>query len=234
MTTHYARSTKELLDEQIRTRKISSIEKKLENIYSPINIALNKFKLNCEYLPEDRVPQVYNTEFKDLNDVIMDIASRYYHLLNQETINYYDKEVWKAWLQYSNNSSDINNYKLLNSRIKMFNDLNTRQLNLEKRLFNDLQQLGENMNFDETQMESNEIREIFLKGIKETKISFLDEFEDKREECLEHIIKDLASGAVGITAALKLFSAKQTEIQLAREAQERLEAEEKSLIEGED
>lgn len=151
----------------------------MENIYSPINIAFNKFRLNCESLPEGRIPSVYNNEFKDLNDVIMDIASKYGHLFNQETINYYDHEVLKAWLQYSRNPTDIASYKLLNSRIIMFNDFNGRQLNLEKKLLHDLQQLGENMNFDERQIGYDEIKKTFSNALKEADISFLDKFKDK-------------------------------------------------------
>lgn len=130
ITVGYAKSTKDLLDEQIKLRKIASFEKRLENIYSPINIAFNRFKLNCESLLDDRIPSVYNNEFKDLNDLIMNIARKYGHLFNQDTINYYDNEVWKAWLQYSSNST-IDNYKLLNSRIIEFNRQNTMNMNRE-------------------------------------------------------------------------------------------------------
>lgn len=150
ITVMYAKSTKDLVDEQVKLRQVASIEKVLENIYSPIIIALNRFMLNCESLPENRIPVVYNNEFKDLNAVIMNIASKYYHLINQEILNYYSFELWKVWLQYSNNP-DIDNYKLLNSRIKMFGDYITKQLNLEKESLNKLQQLGEKMNADETQ-----------------------------------------------------------------------------------
>ncbi|MCZ7404937.1 MAG: hypothetical protein O8C67_08405 [Candidatus Methanoperedens sp.] len=180
ITANYAKSTKEMLDEQIKMRKIGSIEKRLENIYSPINIAFNKFRLNCESLPEDRIPSLYNNAFKDLNDVIMDIASKYGHLFNQETINYYDHEVLPAWLQYSRNPTDIASYKLLNSRIIMFNDFNGRKLYSEKKLLFDLQQLGENMTFDEKLIESKEIRKIFLKAVKEDDKSFLDKFKEKK------------------------------------------------------
>lgn len=145
ITERYAKSTKDLVEEQVKSRQIASIEKVLENIYNPISIALNRFMINCESLPEDRIPGVYDKEFKDLNDVVMDIASKYYHLINQNIINYYNFELWKAWLQYSSRK-DIDNYKLLNSRIKMFGDYITKQLNLEKESLNKLQQLGEKMN----------------------------------------------------------------------------------------
>ncbi len=45
ITAGYAKSTKKMLDEQVKIRKMASIEKRLENIYSPINIAFNKFRL---------------------------------------------------------------------------------------------------------------------------------------------------------------------------------------------
>ncbi len=151
ITVGYAKSTKDLVDEQVKSRQVASIEKVLENIYSPINIALNQFMLNCESLPENRIPDVYNNSFKELNDVIMNIASKYYHLINQKIINYYNFELWKAWLQYSSNAN-IDNYKLLNSRIKMFGDYITKQLNLEKEYLNKLQQLGEKMVVDERQI----------------------------------------------------------------------------------
>lgn len=145
ITARYAKSTKDLVDEQVKSRQVASIEKVLENIYSPITIALNQFMINCESLPENRIPEGYNNSFKDFNDVIMNIATKYYHLINQKIINYYNFELWQAWLQYSSNS-DIDNYKLLNSRIKMFGDYITKQLNLEKESLNKLQQLGEKMN----------------------------------------------------------------------------------------
>ncbi len=69
----------------------------------------------------------------------MDIASKYGHLFNQETINYYDHEVWTAWLQYSLNPTDIANYRLLNSRINEFNRQNTTDMNREKELLDTLQ-----------------------------------------------------------------------------------------------
>ncbi len=150
ITAGYAKITNELLDEQVKLRKISSFEKRLEYIYSPINMALIQFIINCESLPENRIPQVYNYSFKELNDVIMNIASKYYHLIDQKIINYYNSELWKIWLQYSSRP-DIDNYRLLNSRIKMFGDYITTHLNLEKESLNRLQQDGENMVGVETQ-----------------------------------------------------------------------------------
>jgi len=152
ITAHYAKSTKDLVEEQVKSRRIALIEKVLENVYSPINIALNQFMINCESLPENRIPNVYNNSFIELNDVIINIASKYYHLIHQEIINYYNFELWKASLQYSSNP-DINNYKLLNSRIKMFGGYITKQLNLEKESLNKLQQLGEKMNVDDGQID---------------------------------------------------------------------------------
>lgn len=163
ITAGYAISTKDLLDDQVKSRKIAPIEKVLENIYSPILIALNQFMLNCESLPENRIPDVYNNAFKDFNDAIMNIASKYFHLMNQEIINYYNTELWKAWLQYSSRP-DIENYKILNSRVKMFGEYVTKQLNLEKESLNKLQQLGEKMVVNEKQIDSERIKETFSKA----------------------------------------------------------------------
>lgn len=62
------------------------------------------------------------------------------------------------------------------------NNLNaeiTGRFNIEKKSLNGSQQLGENMNFDEKQIESMDIKKIFETSLKKNDISFLDNFKDK-------------------------------------------------------
>jgi hypothetical protein len=58
-------------------------------------------------------------------------------------------------------------------------DLAMNDYGSKAKLLNDLQQLGENMTFDEKQIESKDIRKIFETALKINDISFLDKFKDK-------------------------------------------------------
>ncbi|MCK4797557.1 MAG: hypothetical protein KAT05_09260 [Spirochaetes bacterium] len=177
ITANYAKSTNELLNEQVRLRKLNYSKDILENVYSPLNNALNKYRLNTESPLIDRIPNNYNREFEALYDDILKINNKYNHLINQKINNRF-RVVWNSWIQYLNDST-LANYNILNDYINLFNAEITVHFNLEKNSFNNLQQLGENMNFDESQIESKEITKIFLKAVKEEKISFLNEFADK-------------------------------------------------------
>lgn len=177
ITANYAKSTNELLNEQVRLRKLNYSKDILENVYSPLNNALNKYRLNTESLPIGRIPNNYNREFEALYDGILKINNKYNHLINQKINNRF-RVVWNSWIQYFNDST-LANYNILNEYINLFNAEITVHFNLEKKLFNNLQQLGENMNFDESQMESKEITKIFLKAVKEEDKDFLDKFNDE-------------------------------------------------------
>ena len=178
ITVGYAKSTKELLDEQVRLRKLNYSKDILENVYSPLNNALNKFRWNAESLPKDRIPQNYNREFDALYDDILKINNKYNHLINQKIKNRF-QDVWNYWRQYLHDPTEPN-YNILNDFINLFNAEITVHYNMEKNLFNNLQQLGENMDFDEKLIESREIIKIFLKALKEKDKSFLDKFKDKK------------------------------------------------------
>ena len=138
LTAGYVKSTKEMLDEQVKARKMAFVEKKLENIYSPMNIAYNEFRLKLDSLPNDRIPDNYCSEFIALNDAILKVSNKYYHLLTLEMLNYYSIELWKAWEQFLH-ARTLENYIILNSRINMFNDLSTREMKSEQELLNSLQ-----------------------------------------------------------------------------------------------
>lgn len=104
ITANYAKSTKELLDEQVKLRKLNYSKDILENVYSPLNNALNKFRWNAESLPRDRIPQNYNREFEALYDDILKINNKYNHLINQKIKNRF-QEVWDSWRQYLHDST---------------------------------------------------------------------------------------------------------------------------------
>ncbi|MFZ3166369.1 MAG: hypothetical protein WA130_02055 [Candidatus Methanoperedens sp.] len=146
ITAGYAKSTKELVDEQVKLRKIASFEKVLENVYSPLDNALNKFRLSNDSLPRDRIPENYNSDLNALNGDILKISDKYYHLIKQEIKNRYN-DLWKSWDIYKRDAT-LENYNLLNSRINLFNAEITKHFNIEKKSLNNLQKYQNDINSD--------------------------------------------------------------------------------------
>ncbi len=179
ITINYAKSTKKLLDEQVKLRKLNYSKDILENVYSPLNNALNKFRWNAESLPIDRIPQNYNREFEALYDDILKINNKYNHLINQKIKNRF-QEVWNSWRQYLHDPI-LANYNILNDYINLFNAEITEHFNLEKNLFNNLQQLGENMNSEDESKKLDKLKTDFLKAVDEIDKVFLKNITDKNE-----------------------------------------------------
>lgn len=137
LTGWYAYSTKSMLTEQTKNRKIEAIEKKLEHVYSPINNSLNKFKLELEPFPSDTIPDTYNELFKNLNYELMEVHKNYGHLFDQDLLQYHH-EVWDSWKQYSSRRI-LENYKNLNALINKFHALIGIKIREETKSLNNLQ-----------------------------------------------------------------------------------------------
>ena len=78
----YARSTYIALNDQRKNRKIAAIDKKLENVYSPMNNALIKFNSHLKSSSENEIPGCYNKLLDLLNGELLNINREYGHLLD--------------------------------------------------------------------------------------------------------------------------------------------------------
>jgi len=90
----YLIATQEILKEQENTRKIYSIDKLLENVYSPINNALTEFYQQLggiDSLPSDYTPDNIREKFKDLHEKQLEINRKYGHLFNDDIRVAYQK-----------------------------------------------------------------------------------------------------------------------------------------------
>lgn len=130
LTSKYAKSTKDMLNEQVKLRKIASIEKMLENVYSPMDNTLTEFELTLKPFSTDKIPGTYDHTFKDLNDKLFKIKMNYGHLFDDDIIKYY-KEIWDSWQQYSD-AKTLDNYKILNNSIYKFHDILNIKIKKEK------------------------------------------------------------------------------------------------------
>ena len=172
ITAGYAKSTKKLLDEQVILRKIASIEKVLENVYSPMNNALNEFRLQNDNLPNDKIPENYDRNFQDLYNNFQKIDVKYHHLFDQKIIKC-DIEIWGLWNQYIR-EKNIPNYKLLNSRIDKFNDVISHKIDKNKLLLKNFQILGEPMNHNDKNIDSKDLVKAIKNAMDKEDLSFLD------------------------------------------------------------
>ena len=117
ITRNYAKSTKEILDEQTKSRKKASIEKILEKVYNPMNNAFNEFRLENDNLPEDKIPLGYDESFIKLYNTLNKIDKEYHHLFDQDIIQHVS-EIWRYWKQYqykkqTSSEPEIEIYKVL-------------------------------------------------------------------------------------------------------------------------
>ena len=138
ITGDYAKSTKEMLDEQIKLRKIAAIEKKLENVYNPTETALNEFlmKFPVRLKNEDNIPDNFLETFSELNDKLMDIRKNYLHLISQ-TMSNKNREVFKSWLLFSN-EKNIDNFNNLINIVGIFHSSMFIEIKKETAKLNEL------------------------------------------------------------------------------------------------
>lgn len=142
LTLWYAYSTRSMLGEQTKSRKIAAMEKKLEHVYSPMNNALNKSKLYIESLPKDTIPNGYASFFNDLINNFEVINKDYGHLFDSDMKKHY-KETYESWKQFlidrSSTEKMLKNYKNLNESIKKFHEIVESKIKTEIELLNSLQ-----------------------------------------------------------------------------------------------
>jgi len=138
ITSDYAKSTKEMLDEQIKLRKIAVIEKKLEKVYNPTETALTEFlmKFPVRLKNDDNIPDNFHSTFSELNDKLMDIRKNYLHLISQNMSNK-NREVFKSWLLFSNDKN-IDKFNNLIDIIKIFKSSMFIEINEETAKLNEL------------------------------------------------------------------------------------------------
>ena len=109
LTGWYAYSTKSMLieqrltlDEQRKGRKIDGIEKKLENVYSPIEEAVTEFKLELEQLlilnrENPTLPNEVRDIFRKMAENMLTVKKNYGHLIDSDTIFSF-QDVWNIYL----------------------------------------------------------------------------------------------------------------------------------------
>ncbi len=109
LTLWYAFSThsllneqRSILDEQRKTRKITAIEKKLEQVYSPFEEALVEFKLESNKLlnenPDNMIlPNKIKDIFEKLTENMLAVKKHYGYLIDSNTINSF-QDVWNIYL----------------------------------------------------------------------------------------------------------------------------------------
>ena len=126
ITGWYAHSTKLMLDNQTKTRKIDALEKKLEKIYSPINAELIKFNSYFEPSHEQEIPDFYNKVLDSLNDELLNINRGYGHLSDPNIRKYYKEfrelsdEFKQQCIRKDERISTFSLYMNLNNLIKNF------------------------------------------------------------------------------------------------------------------
>ena len=102
LTGWYAWSTRSALDNERKNRKITAIEKKLENVYSPMDEAVTEFKLESEKIlavlgAEDDVPVKIKEIFEKLTKNLFGVKRHYGHLIDFDIINSH-QDVWNLYL----------------------------------------------------------------------------------------------------------------------------------------
>jgi len=102
LTGWYAWSTRSALDDERKNRKITAIEKKLENVYSPMDEAVTEFKLESEKIlaelgAEDDVPVKIKEIFEKLTENLLGVKRHYGHLIDFDIINSH-QDVWNLYL----------------------------------------------------------------------------------------------------------------------------------------
>lgn len=103
ITIWYAISTYKLLKETQVARKINTIEKKLEKVYSPMEEALTRFDLTKKNLESDGGSLLSNigVSFDELNNQFLQIKRNYGHIIFKDTlVIQYHKQACEAKRQF--------------------------------------------------------------------------------------------------------------------------------------
>lgn len=107
ITGDYAKSTKEMLDEQIKLNEIVATEKRLEKVYSPIEEAVTKFDLEADNLMDlmvgDQLSENIRSIFEKMTQSLLEVKKNYGHLIDPDIIQSHS-ELWKIYLAYGYNT----------------------------------------------------------------------------------------------------------------------------------
>jgi hypothetical protein len=96
ITAFYAYLTNSILKEQRRAIKIAALEKKLENIYSPLEEAIVTFILDIKKIQPSNYSeskQKVETIFLELADKLKKVKRNYGHLIDKDIFRYHRK-IW--------------------------------------------------------------------------------------------------------------------------------------------
>ena len=138
VTSLYVLVTYETLKQSKTERKLDNIEKKLMNVYSPIDTLLKRYKLSLgKYQPGDseKIPENFDSNFEELNDGIFKVQTNYGYLFENKLIQYYDS-AWKYWEQYLGSvefKKKKSSFDLLNRDINDLHVFISQQINPEKK-----------------------------------------------------------------------------------------------------
>lgn len=123
ITGDYAKSTKEMLDEQIKLNEIVAIEKRLEKVYSPIEEAVTKFDLKADNLMDlmagDQLSENIRGIFEKMTQSLLEVKKNYGHLIDPDIIQSHS-ELWRIYLAYEYNTLSRAEIDALRDLINVF------------------------------------------------------------------------------------------------------------------
>lgn len=125
------------MDQKKTKMVLDDIEKKLMNVYSPIDTVLKKYKLYLGFYQSGdskKIPENFDNIFMEMNDEVFKIQKNYGYLFEPDLIQFYNN-IWKVWEQYLG-SEDVEKMEMLfeklNGDINVLYNFISNQIEAEK------------------------------------------------------------------------------------------------------